>query len=140
MEGVPDRALVYWTPGTVHAMARVWVYRDNMLQTIADTNEPNPGSIVTYDGDITTGLNLTQGPHYHLINDATWQWLTKEENGPFKRKEGYYYLYRLYQGQTLAELMAHFEESTTGSDTEGLATDGEGKEGVALLDDINIKF
>lgn len=118
---------------------RVWVYHDNIIQTIAQKHEPNPGSIITVQ-DTAGWVNATQGPHYHLINDATWQWLTKEENGPFRRKEGYDYLYKLYQGQTLQELMAHFEESTTGSDTEGLATDGEGKEPVELTDKLNIKF
>lgn len=140
MDNIPNWALVNWIqPGGLHP-ARVWVYFEPWLQTIAQKHEPNTGSIITYDGDITTGLNLTQGPAYHLINDAIWQWLTKEEAGPFKRKEGYDYLYRLYQGQSLQQLMALFEESTTGSDTDGYASDGEGKQPVELLNKLNIKF
>ena len=86
------------------------------------------------------GENETPGPHYNLINDAIWQWLTKDSGGPFRRKEGYDYLKKLYEGQSLQELTALFEESSTGSDTEGIATDGEGKEAVALSDNLNIKF
>jgi hypothetical protein len=139
MDNIPEWALVNWIqPGVLQS--RVWVYHENILQTIAQPYEQNPGSIITYAGNIAAGVNATQGPHYHLINDAIWQWLTKDSGGPFRRKEGYDYLKKLYEGQSLQELTALFEESSTGSDTEGIATDGEGKEAVALSDKLNIKF
>jgi len=139
MQNIPDRALINWIqPGLLQS--RVWWYHDNVLQTIAQRHEANTGSVITYDGNIEAGENVTQGPDYHLINDAIWQWLTKEEAGPFKRKEGYDYLKMLYEGRTMQELMTLFEETTTGSDTEGLDTDGEGKEPVELTDKLNIKF
>jgi hypothetical protein len=142
MNGVPEWALVLWTqPGEV--LSRVWWYHGNMLQTIAKHHEPDPGSIITYGGNIAAGVNVTPGPYrspYRLINDAIWQWLTKEEEGPFKREEGYEYLKKLYEGQTLQELMTLFEESNTGSDTDGYASDGEGKKSVELLNKLNIKF
>lgn len=138
MEGVPDRALVNWRqPGMFQA--RVWWYHDNVLQTIAQRHEANTGSVITYAVNIEAGENVTQGPDYHLIDNATWLWLTKDDGGPFKRKEGYDYLKMLYEGRTLQELTALFDESNTGSDTEGIASDGEGKE-PALSDKLNIKF
>ena len=46
MEGVPDWALVNWIqPGVLQA--RVWLYHDDILQTIAQKHEPNTGSVIT---------------------------------------------------------------------------------------------
>ena len=140
MDGVPEWALVLWTqPGEV--LSRVWWYHDNILQTIAKHHEPDPGSIITYGGNIAAGVNVTPGPYrYRLIYNATWQWLTKDEGGPASRNEGYTYLNLLYEGNTYDDVMTLFEESNTGSDTDGYASDGEGKKPVEILNKLNIKF
>ena len=140
MDNIPNWALVNWIqPDGLHP-ARVWVYFEPWLQTIAQSHEPNPGSIIIYEGNIADGENVTQGQHYNLINYAIWQWLTKDEGGPASRNEGYTYLNLLYEGNTYDDVVTLFEESTPGSDTDGYASDGEGKEPVELLNKLNIKF